>query len=131
MIPPQVVPGRMGLLITLLLLLVNLFISTAANIPNTNSLTPISIWVLACIIYVQLAILEYGCILLFKHIKNYHPTSEFGKNIFHRVDLLCLSMSIVSFARYLQTCTFLVWPYLLIRPIALNKIKEQIFFNLI
>ena len=96
MIPPQIVPGRMGLLITLLLLLVNLFISTAANIPNTNSLTPISIWVLACIIYVQLAILEYGCILLFKHIKNY-PTSEFGKNIFHRIDLLCLSMSIVSF----------------------------------
>ena len=106
-IPQEVVPGRMGLLITLLLVLVNLFISITANSPNTDSLTWISVWVMACIIFVQVAVMEYGCILLFKYVM-YHPTSEVGRKIFYRVDLLSLFISIGSFITFIVIYCYLI-----------------------
>ena len=107
MIPQELVPGRMGLLITLFLVLVNLFISITTNSPNTKSLTSISTWVLACIIFVQGAVLEYGCILLFKHVAH-NPVSDLGQKILHRVDSFCLLMSIKAFAVF----NFIYWMYL-------------------
>ena len=86
----------MGLLITLFLVLVNLFISITTNSPNTKSLTSISTWVLVCIIFVQGAVLEYGGILLFK----YFSISNFGSKVLRRVDLLSLILSIVTFLTF-------------------------------
>ena len=86
----------MGLLITLLLVLVNLFISISANTPDTDSLTSISIWNLACIVFVQGAILEYGCILLVNHIM-YTPTSDIGRRILLRFDSFSVLISIAAF----------------------------------
>ena len=86
----------MGLLITLFLVLVNLFISITTNSPNTKSLTSISTWVLICIIFVQGAVLEYGGILLFK----YFSISNFGSKVLRRVDLLSLILSIVTFLTF-------------------------------
>ena len=86
----------MGLLITLFLVLVNLFISITTNTPNTKSLTSISTWVLVCIIFVQGAVLEYGGILLFK----YFSISNFGSKVLRRVDLLSLILSIVTFLTF-------------------------------
>ena len=86
----------MGLLITLFLVLVNLFISITTNTPNTKSLTSISTWVLACITFVQGAVLEYGGILLFK----YFSISNFGSKVLRRVDLLSLILSIVTFLTF-------------------------------
>ena len=107
MIPYEVVPGRMGLLITLFLVLVNLFISITTNSRITKSLTYISTWILACIIFVQGAVLEYGCILLFKHVAH-KPVSDLGQKIIHRVDSFCLLMSIKLFAVF----NFIYWMYL-------------------
>ena len=86
----------MGLLITLFLVLVNLFISITTNTPNTKSLTSISTWVLVCIIFVQGAVLEYGGILLFK----YFSVSNVGSEVLHKVDLLSLILSIVTFLTF-------------------------------
>ena len=86
----------MGLLITLFLVLVNLFISITANSPDTDSLTSIATWVLVCIIFVQGAVLEYGCILLFNHIM-YTPTSDIGRKFLHRFDSFCVLISIAAF----------------------------------
>ena len=107
MIPHDVVPGRMGLLITLFLVLVNLFISITTNSPNTKSLTSISTWVLACIIFVQGAVLEYGCILVFQHM-GYNPVSDLGQKFIHRIDSFCLLISIEAFAIF----NFIYWMYL-------------------
>ena len=107
MIPQELVPGRMGLLITLFLVLVNLFISITTNSPNTKSLTSISTWILACIIFVQGAVLEYGCILLFKHVV-YNPASDLGQKILRRIDSFCLFISIKAFALF----NFIYWIYL-------------------
>lgn len=107
MIPYEVVPGRMGLLITLSLVLVNLFISITTNSPNSKSLTHISTWVLACIIFVQAAVLEYGCILFLKHVR-YNQVSDLGQKILHRIDSFCLLISIKAFAIF----NFIYWLYL-------------------
>ena len=107
MIPHDVVPGRMGLLITLFLVLVNLFISITTNLPNTKLMTSISIWILACISFVQGAMFEYGCILFFKHVA-YNPESDLGQKNLHRIDTFCLFLSIIAFAIF----NFIYWVYL-------------------
>ena len=71
----------MGFLITLFLVLVNLFISITTNTRNTKSLTSISTWVFVGIIFVQGAVLEYGGILLLK----YFSFSNFGSKVLRRV----------------------------------------------
>ena len=96
MIPQETVPGRMGLLITLFLVLVNLFISITINSPNTKALTSISTWVLVCIIFVQGAVMEYGFILLFK----YFSISDFGTKVFQRIDLMFLIFSVAAFSTF-------------------------------
>ena len=57
------IPGRMVLLITLLLMLTNIFTSVTSQSPTTKSLTSISTWILTCILFVYGALMEYGCIL--------------------------------------------------------------------
>ena len=89
----------MGLLITLLLVLVNLFISITANSPDTDSLTSIATWVLGCIIFVQGAVFEYGCILLFNHIMD-TSKSHIGRKFLHRFDSFSVLMSIVAFVLF-------------------------------
>ena len=51
-VPPDVIPGRMALLITLFLVLVNIFNNINSNSPKAEGLTAIEIWMLACILFV-------------------------------------------------------------------------------
>ena len=44
--------GRMALLITLFLVLVNIFNNVTTNSPKAEALTAIEIWMLACILFV-------------------------------------------------------------------------------
>ena len=44
--PPQVVPGRMALLVTLFLVLINIFNNVTNVSPNTEGMTAISSWML-------------------------------------------------------------------------------------
>ena len=46
LIPPEVVPGRMALLVTLFLVLINIFNNVTAITPNTEGMTAISSWML-------------------------------------------------------------------------------------
>ena len=52
LIPPDIVPGRMALLITLFLVLINIFNNITTNSPKAEGLTAIEIWMLACILFV-------------------------------------------------------------------------------
>jgi len=78
-IPPQVVAGRMGLLITILLCLVNIFNVVNNNSPSvkvnynnviktptsqgSKGVTALSVWLLSCIFFVFSAVMAYTCIL--------------------------------------------------------------------
>lgn len=62
-VPPEVVPGRMALLVTLFLVLVNIFNSVTANAPKAEGLTAVETWVVSCIIHVFGVLAEYALIL--------------------------------------------------------------------
>ena len=65
LIPPEVVPGRLGMLITVLLVLVNLFGTVVQTKPPTKYPTALEIWLIMCVKFVFGAILAYA-VLLFK-----------------------------------------------------------------
>ena len=64
-IPPDVVPGRMGLLVTVFLMLITLFISVKRDAPPSNGfLNAADMFVVACICHVFLGCIEYAFVLL-------------------------------------------------------------------
>ena len=80
LIPPEVVPGRMALLVTLFLVLINIFNNVTNVSPNTEGMTAISSWMLgdkiqvvkvlfeisqlpACIFFLFGALMSYASIL--------------------------------------------------------------------
>ena len=65
-IPPEVVPGRMALLITLMLVLVNISGTVIDKNSPTEYLTFLDIWMFACIVYVWMALIAYAFLLLHK-----------------------------------------------------------------
>jgi small-conductance mechanosensitive channel len=67
LIPPEVIPGRMTLLVTLFLVLINIFNSITNNSPNTETITAISIWIITCILFVFGALSSYAVILYRKY----------------------------------------------------------------
>merc|ERR1719225_1377973 len=66
LIPMDVIPGRMALLVTLFLVLVNIFNNVTTNTPKAEGLTAIEAWMLACILFVFAALAEYAAILFHK-----------------------------------------------------------------
>ena len=65
LVPPEQVPGRIGLLVTLFLVATNIFNTIIDVSPNTKGMTAISSWMIAYMFFVFLALLEYGVILYF------------------------------------------------------------------
>jgi len=55
--------GRMALLVTLFLVLVNIFNSVTANAPKSEGLTAVETWVVMCILHVFCVLSEYAIIL--------------------------------------------------------------------
>ena len=68
LIPPEIVPGRMTLLVTLFLVLINIFTNITSNSPNVEGLTSISAWVITCILFVFGALIGYAGLLIRKKI---------------------------------------------------------------
>ena len=65
MIPPEIVPGRAGLLVTLLLVLTTFHLHELEQSPMISSVTPLLLWSELCLASVLLAFLEYAFILYF------------------------------------------------------------------
>ena len=61
-IPPDIVPGRMGMLITLYLILINSYNSVHA--PPDRGVSSIEIWFYGMQALILLAVLEYGIVLV-------------------------------------------------------------------
>jgi hypothetical protein len=60
----DMVPGRLGLLLTLLLVLVNLSSSVTVAIPRSDKLAPLVLWIWLSVLFVTLALAEYTVILM-------------------------------------------------------------------
>ena len=89
------VPGRMALLITLFLCLINIFNTITSDSPYTKSFTSISIWMVVCITLVTSALLQYGIILLFWKYTLYEQKNI--QIIIKKIDLVCLTIEILAF----------------------------------
>merc|ERR1719507_2345718 len=76
MVPPDIIPGRMALLVTLFLVLVNIFNNITTNTPKAEGLTAIEIWMLSCILFVFGALIEYAVILFKKQKEQKEPKKE-------------------------------------------------------
>ena len=72
----DVIPGRMALLVTLFLVLVNIFNTVTTNTPKAEGLTAIEAWMLACILFVFGALTEYAGIL-FRYVVHCSVYSAF------------------------------------------------------
>ena len=63
-VPPDVVPGRMGLLVTVFLMLITILISVKRDSPPSNDfLNAADMFVVACICHVFLGFIEYAFVL--------------------------------------------------------------------
>ena len=68
-IPPEAIPGRMAMLITLLLVSINLF-DTIIRIQPASRTTLLSIWTLVCTFFVTAALFAYAILLWKKWCQN-------------------------------------------------------------
>ncbi len=65
MIPPQAISGRLSLLVTLFLVLVNILNTITNNSPNVEGFSSILAWVIICILFVCGALVGFA-IVVFK-----------------------------------------------------------------
>merc|ERR1711874_522483 len=72
-VPPDIIPGRMALLVTLFLVLVNIFNTVTTNTPKAEGLTAIEAWMLSCILFVFGALIEYAAVLFKKQSEAIKP----------------------------------------------------------
>ena len=90
-IPPEVIPGRMALLITILLVLVNLFGTIISTQPPSHGPTYLAIWTFSCIMFVTAALFAYAVLLLIQR----QQTWSNGKKKFVLVDKLVTKRRII------------------------------------
>jgi len=64
LIKPEVVPGRMALLVTLFLVLINIFNSVREQAPISARLNAVDLYLVVCVFFVFSALMEYAAILL-------------------------------------------------------------------
>ena len=95
-IPPESIPGRLGILLTLQLCLINMFIFITSKSPKTHSLTSISTWLMFCIFYVAFALNQFGCILLIKYLQYPKVDGDFQINA-KKIDFFSLIVSVITF----------------------------------
>ena len=67
LIPPALVAGRMSLLTIDLLMLVNISWSAREAAPVSASLSLLDLWLLACTVFVALALFEYAIVVKMKY----------------------------------------------------------------
>ena len=78
-IKPEVVPGRMGLLVTIFLVLINIFNNVKENAPVSISLNAVDTYLIVCIFIVFLALVEYSIVLFkerYKAVVEHSPIAK-------------------------------------------------------
>jgi len=106
LIPSETIGGRISLLVTLLLLLVTIFTCVVTTTPRAEGLKAIEVWMLACILFVFAALIQYVAFLfrkqhyLSKMQKMTPKTAEQLAEEFWRIDkffLVCFPALFIVF----------------------------------
>ena len=89
--------GRIEIPITILLALVNMFMSIRTDSPTSTSdkVSAIGLWMTICIIFVILCLVEYGTILCIEYLSSKNYSDEAFKSFARKMDLISLKISLV------------------------------------
>ena len=102
-------PGRIGMLVTVLLCLVNIYISITTSSPKSHRFSSIAIWLSLCIIFVFLILVEYGIILYLKN-NCWGSTDHDVELYWQKVDKISLFAAL--FILFVLMMAFLVHSYM-------------------
>ena len=91
-VKPEVVPARMGLLVTIFLVLINIFNAAKGKAPTSRNLNAVDLYLIVCIGLVFIALMEFA-IVLFVNRKNEGKVPEEMKENSH---LNCHDKSMTS-----------------------------------
>ena len=72
-IPPENIPGRMSLLVTILLMFINTFGNVRNDTPLVSAISYLDVWCMVCIVFITIALFEYAVII---HIRFISTDSE-------------------------------------------------------
>ena len=106
LVPPDCYPGRLGFLLTIFLVLVNMFMGILYIVPMTDGINFMALWLLTCIFFVFAALLEYAIILSHKGImankiedRGSHTNNLLEKSILYldRYALICFPLAFFLF----------------------------------
>ena len=101
-IPQELVPGRMALLMIIFLNLLTIYMSMISKSPKSIGTTNLMTWMIVCIFFVFFALIEYGVILFCRFMLEYKEfPKEFGRKQLMRLDLSCLLISVLSFVVFI------------------------------
>ena len=91
--------GRIEVPTTILLALVNMFMSIRTDSPTSSSdaVSAIGLWMTMCIIFVVLCLVEYGTILCLEYLSSKNYSDEEFKSFARKMDLISLKMSILVY----------------------------------
>ena len=88
-----------SLLVILFLNLQTIHMNVISRSPESVSTTHIMKWMIACIIFVFFAIIEYGVMLLCRFVVDYKSfTKDYAKKRLMQVDFISLMISMMSFS---------------------------------
>ena len=62
-VKPEIVPARMGLLVTIFLVLINIFNAAKGNAPTSRNLNAVDLYLIVCIGLVFIALMEFAAVL--------------------------------------------------------------------
>ena len=99
LIPPEIVPGRMTLLVTLFLVLINIYNNVENKSPVSNTTNFLSLWMLICILFVFGSLSVYAAILLARY-KSYDLQSPSKTAWLKIVDISFLIIFPILFALF-------------------------------
>ena len=100
LIPPEVYPGRIGLLLTTLLVLVNIFLDVMESTPMSGSINQVQFWLLSCIGFVSLAVFIYSmimCTIQFSFLNGIYKNNP-KRHIFDNFGLIFVPITFIIHA---------------------------------
>ena len=119
LVPPDSIPGRMTLLITNFLVLVNIFNASLGEQPHAEGVTALSAWILFCILFVFASLAAYASLLYtrmrFKSTKGPQVTKETHEKLEYKLlkmdqwFLIVFPMSFLTFTMIYWIIIFSFW----------------------
>ena len=80
LIPPNSYPGRIGLLVTIVLCIINVMTGVKQRSPDGSVLNTLDCWCVICLVWVAIASLEYAILLYLMRFRKARIQSENTKN---------------------------------------------------